>query len=449
MFKFIINCCGFLKVGVVGGLVLLMLMYFICGVYVVDQFCNMLIGVNVVFGFNVLFLGFYVDEGVDEFKVYQFVVKYLNGEGDGGMFFIFLFKVLKGNGIFGKKVIFVSGDMQIKVDVVCDSVKCMIEKEKVIMIIGGLFLVEVVVVQSFCQDMGVIFMFCLMYFNDMIGKDKKCYGFCYFFNVYMLGVVFGLVFVEVYGKDCKVYYLIVDYIWGWIQEEFMKKFIEVQGWKMVNVVCILFGVGDFLQYLMLVLSLGVDVLIFNYYGKDMVNLLIQVVQFGMCQKQVGGKNFEIVVLFFFEFMVQGVGDVIKGIYGMVNWDWKLDNDGIKVFVKFFGKEYGMLFLQVVQMVYVQVIFYVDVCECVGIFFVFVVIKVLEDFQFDGFGNGKMFYCGSDYQCFKDVLVVQGKEKLKDKFDFFEVKKIVFVKDVIYDLVIFGGDFGLVDVKICG
>lgn len=449
MSKLIINRRGLLKAGAVGGLALSTPMHFIRGAYAADQSCNMPTGANVVFGFNVPLSGPYADEGADELKAYQLAVKHLNGEGDGGMLSTFSSKALKGNGILGKKVTFVSGDTQTKADAARDSAKRMIEKEKAIMITGGSSSAEAVAVQSLCQDMGVIFMSCLTHSNDTTGKDKKRYGFRHFFNAYMSGVALGPVLAEAYGKDRKAYHLTADYTWGWTQEESMKKSTEAQGWKTVNAVRTPLGAGDFSQYLTPVLSSGADVLILNHYGKDMVNSLTQAVQFGMRQKQVGGKNFEIVVPLFSELMAQGAGDAIKGIYGTANWDWKLDNAGTKAFVKSFGKEYGTPPSQAAQTAYAQAILYADACERAGTFFAPAVIKALEDYEFDGLGNGKTLYRGSDHQCFKDVLVVQGKEKPKDKFDLLEVKKIVPAKDVTYDPAIFGGDLGPADAKTCG
>ncbi len=174
----------------------------------------------------------------------------------------------------------------------------------------------------------------------------------------------------------------------------MKKSTEAQGWKTVNAVRTPLGAGDFSQYLTPVLSSGADVLILNHYGKDMVNSLTQAVQFGMRQKQVNGKNFEIVVPLFSELMAQGAGEAIKGIYGTANWDWKLDNDGTKAFVKSFGKEYGTPPSQAAQTAYAQAILYADACERAGTFFAPAVIKALEDFQFDGLGNGKTLYAAA-------------------------------------------------------
>ncbi|MGF0538185.1 substrate-binding protein [Agrobacterium sp. ES01] len=448
MSKFLMNRRGLIKVGAASGVALATPLHFVRGAYAEDMSCNMPTGDTVTFGFNVPQSGPYADEGADELRAYQLAVKHLNGEGDGGALTTFSSKALKGNGVLGKKVAFVTGDTQTKSDAARDSAKRMIEKEGAIMITGGSSSGVAVAVQSLCQDMGVMFMSCLTHSNDTTGKDKKRYGFRHFFNAYMSGVALGPVLAEYYGKDRRAYHLTADYTWGWTQEESIKNATEALGWETVNAVRTPLGAGDFSQYLTPVLSSGADVLILNHYGKDMVNSLTQAVQFGMREKQVNGKNFEIVVPLFSELMAQGAGDAIKGILGTANWDWKLDNDGTKAFVQSFGKEYSTPPSQAAQTAYAQTILYADACERAGTFFAPEVIKALEGFEFDGLGNGPTLYRDSDHQCFKDVLVVKGKDNPKDKYDLLQVEKIVSAKDVTYDPAIFGGDLGPYDAKQC-
>jgi len=423
-------------------------MHFVRGAYADDMSCNMPTGSEVVFGFNVPQTGSYADEGADELRAYQLAVKHLNGEGDGGALATFSSKTLKGNGVLGKKVTFTTGDTQTKSDAARDSAKRMIEKDKAIMITGGSSSGVAVAVQGLCQDMGVIFMACLTHSNDTTGKDKKRYGFRQFFNAYMSGVALGPVLAEAYGKDRTAYHLTADYTWGWTQEESIKNATEAQGWKTAAAVRTPLGAGDFSQYITPVLNSGADVLILNHYGKDMVNSLTQAVQFGLRDKQVNGKQFQIVVPLFSELMAEGAGDAIKGIYGTENWNWTLDNEGSKAFVQSFGKEYGTPPSQAAQVAYSQAILYGDACERAGTFFAPEVIKALEGFEFDGLGNGPTLYRDTDHQCFHDVLVVQGKENPKDKYDLMEIKKIVPAADVTYDPAIFGGELGPYDAKQC-
>ncbi|EJW12692.1 Branched-chain amino acid ABC transporter, periplasmic substrate- binding protein [Rhodovulum sp. PH10] len=413
-----------------------------------DDFCNMPKGSTVTLGFNVPQTGPYADEGMDELRALQLAVKHLNGEGDGGMLKTMKPLALEGKGILGKKVAFVSGDTQTKSDAARASAKRMIEKDGALMITGGSSSGVAVAVQSLCQDAGVIFMAGLTHSNDTTGKDKRAFGFRHFFNAYMSGQALGPVLAAEYGKDRKAYHLTADYTWGWTQEESIKDATEKQGWTTVKTVRTPLGAGDFSQYITPVINSGADVLILNHYGKDMVNSLTQAVQFGLRDKTANGKKFEIVVPLFSELMAQGAGENIKGIIGTANWDWKLDNEGTKAFTKSFGAEYGAPPSQAAQTCYVQALLYADACERAGTFNPTKVIEALEGFEFDGLGNGKTLYRAADHQCFKDVLVVQGKDDPKDKYDLLSIKKIVPAKDVTYDPSIFGGELGSKDAKKC-
>jgi ABC-type branched-subunit amino acid transport system substrate-binding protein len=389
-------------------------------------------GATVTLGFNVPLTGPYAEEGKDELKALQLAVQHLNGEGDGGMVATLSPKALKGNGILGKKVAYASGDTQTKADVARASAKQMVEKNGAIMITGGSSSAEAVAVQALCQEMGIIFMAGLTHSNDTTGKDRRRYGFRHFFDAYMSGKALGPILAANYGKDRVAYHLTADYTWGWTQEQSMKKATEAQGWKTVAAVRTPLGAPDFSQYITPVLSSGADVLILNHYGGDMVHSLTQAVQFGLRNKTANGKQFEIVVPLFSELMAQGAGPAIKGIFGTANWDWKLDNPATKTFTKSFGQAYGTPPSQAAQTCYVQALLYANAVETAGTFYPPAVIKALEGFKFDGLGNGPTEYRAADHQCFKDVLVVRGKEKPANQFDLLEIVKIVPRADVEYD-----------------
>jgi ABC-type branched-subunit amino acid transport system substrate-binding protein len=380
-------------------------------------------GSTVTLGFNVPQTGPYADEGADELRAYQLAVEHLNGGGDGGCINTFSSKMLKGNGILGKKVEYVTGDTQTKSDAARASAKSMIEKDGAIMITGGSSSGVAVAVQGLCQEAGVIFMAALTHSNDTTGKDKKANGFRHFFNAYMSGAALAPVLSKAYGTDRRAYHLTADYTWGWTQEESIKNTTEALGWQTVNAVRTPLGAGDFSQYITPVLNSGADVLVLNHYGKDMINSLTQAVQFGLRDKQVNGKDFQIVVPLYSRLMAQGAGANIKGIYGTTNWNWSLQDAGSQAFVKSFGQEYGFPPSQAAHTCYVQALLYADACARAGTFYPPEVIKALEDFEFDGMGNGPTLYRGADHQCFKDVLVVKGKENPTSEFDLLEVVEV--------------------------
>ena len=396
---------------------------------------------TVMLGFNVPLTGAYADEGADELKAFKLAVKHLNGEGDGGMMKTFKPSKLTGKGILGKKVEYVSGDDQTKADAARASAKRMIEKDGVIMFSGGSSSATAVACQALAQEMGIVFMNGLTHSNDTTMKDRRRYGFRHFFNAYMSGQALAPILQAEFGKDRHAYHLTADYTWGWTQEESIKNATEKLGWKTVKAVRTPLGAGDFSQYLTPVLNSGADVLILNHYGKDMVNSLTQAVQFGMRDKQVNGKRFEIVVPLYSRLMVQGAGDAARGILGTANWHWTLKDDATKVFAQSFGKEYGFPPSQAAHTCYVQTLLYANAVETCGTFYPPEVIKALEGFKFDGMGNGPTEYRAGDHQCFKDVLVMRGMEKPVSKFQLLEIVKVVPRAQVEYPTSMGGGELG--------
>ncbi len=392
-------------------------------------------------GFNVPQTGAYADEGADELRAFKLAVKHLNGEGDGGLMNTMKPLSLKGNGVLGKKVEYVTGDTQTKSDAARASAKRMIEKDGVIMFSGGSSSGVAIAVQSLAQEMGVVFMAGLTHSNDTTGKDKRRYGFRHFFNAKMSGAALGPVLKKEMGTDRAAYHLTADYTWGWTQEESIKETTEALGWKTVKTVRTPVGAGDFSQYITPILNSGADTLILNHYGKDMINSLTQAIQFGLKDKQVNGKTFEIIVPLYSRLMAQGAGKNLKGILGTTNWNWALKDKGSQAFVKSFGSEYGFPPSQAAHTCYVQTLLYANACEMAGTFYPPEVIKQLEGFKFDGMGNGATEYRAEDHQCFKDVLVVRGNENPTSQFDLLEIVQEVPRSQVEYDAKIFGGELG--------
>jgi ABC-type branched-subunit amino acid transport system substrate-binding protein len=427
---------GLLRTGAVTGAGLAMPTIF-TGASWAQGFTNEPTGSTVTLGFNVPQTGPYADEGADELRAFQLAVEHLNGEGDGGMLQTFSSKTLDGSGILGKKVQYVTGDTQTKSDAARASAKSMIEKDGAIMISGGSSSGVAVAVQGLCQEAGVIFMAGLTHSNDTTGKDKKANGFRHFFNAYMSAAALAPVLKNLYGTDRRAYHLTADYTWGWTQQESIAAATEAMGWETVNNVMTPLAATDFSSYIAPVLNSGADVLVLNHYGGNMVNSLTQAVQFGLREKQVNGKNFEIVVPLYSELMAKGAGQNIKGIVGSQNWDWKLEQEkgakyaGTQAFVQAFGTKYGFPPSQAAQTCYAQTLLYADAVNRAGSFNPCAVVEALEGYEFDGLGNGPTLYRAEDHQCFKDVLVVKGADNPQDEFHLVEIVEVTPVEQVTY------------------
>ncbi|MBJ3762832.1 substrate-binding protein [Maribius pontilimi] len=431
---------GLLKTGAASGIALATPTIFTGAAWAAAHtgFTNAPQGDTVTLGFNVPQSGPYADEGADELRAYELAVEHLNGEGDGGMLNTFSSKTLDGTGINGKRVEYVTGDTQTKSDAARASARSMIEKDGAIMITGGSSSGVAVAVQALCQEAGVIFMAGLTHSNDTTGVDRKANGFRHFFNSYMSGAALAPILIDQYGADRKAYHLTADYNWGYTTEEAMRQSTEAMGWETVNSVKTPLTQTDFSSYIAPVLNSGADVLVLNHYGGNMVNSLTNAVQFGLREAEANGKQFEIVVPLYSELMAQGAGENIAGILGSQNWDWKLENQlgeryvGTNAFVESFGNKYGRPPSQAAHTCYVQTLLYADAVNRAGSFNPCAVVEALEGFEFDGMGNGPTLYRAADHQCFKDVIVVRGKENPENEFDLVEIVEATPVDQVTYE-----------------
>ncbi len=421
---------GVLKTGAIAGAGLALPTYLRADAH--TGFTNAPGDSEVILGFNVPQTGPYADEGLDELRAYQLAVEHLNGGGDGGMLNTFSSKELDGTGILGREVKYVTGDTQTKSDAARASARSMIEKDGAIMITGGSSSGVAVAVQALCQEAGVIFMAGLTHSNDTTGKDKRANGFRHFFNSYMSGAALAPVLAANYGTDRKAYHLTADYNWGYTTEEAVKSSTEALGWETVSAVKTPLTQTDFSSYIAPVLNSGADVLVLNHYGGNMVNSLTNAVQFGLRDAEVNGKNFEIIVPLYSRLMAKGAGANVKGIFGSTNWHWSLQDEGSKAFVQSFGTKYGFPPSQAAHTTYVQTLLYADAVTRAGSFNPCAVAEALEGFEFDGLGNGKTLYRADDHQCFKDVLVVKGKENPENEFDLLEIVEVTPVDQVTYE-----------------
>ena len=405
-------------------------------------FTNAPQGDTVTLGFCVPQSGPYADEGADELRALELAVEHLNGGGDGGMIATFDNgsggNTLDGTGILGKRVEYVTGDDQTKADVARATARSMIEKDGAIMVTGGSSSATAVAVQALAQEAGIIFMAGLTHANDTTGKDKKANGFRHFFNSYMSGAALAPILAAQYGTDRKAYHLTADYNWGYTTEEAVKTSTEALGWETVATVLTPLTQTDFSSYITPVLQSGADVLILNHYGGNMVNSLTNAVQFGLRNQEVNGKKFEIVVPLYSELMARGAGQNIAGILGSQNWDWKLENQlgekykGTNAFVQSFGQKYGFPPSQAAHTCYVQTLLYADAVNRAQSFNPCAVVEALEGLEFDGMGNGPTLYRAEDHQCFKDVVVVRGKENPENEFDLVEIVEVTPVEQVTYE-----------------
>lgn len=378
-------------------------------------------GETVTFGAIVPQTGPYADEGADQFRGIELAIEHLNGGGDGGMLNTFSSNALGGNGVLGKRVEYVSGDTQTKSDAARASTRTMIEKDGAVMIIGGSSSGVVTAVQSMAQDAGIIFMAGVSHSDSVTGSNKQRNGFRHYFSSSLSNSVLAAGLSEVLGGDRRAYYLTADSRWGHEQQDTLGGNLVDHGWQTAGTQSTPLTTSDFSSFLSLFLNSGADVLVLNQYGGNMVNSVTQVVQSGLRDRSVNGKDVAVVVPVLTHQMARGAGSNIGGVYGTANWLWSDTSDpGTEAFVHSFGIKYGFPPSEAAHTVYCQTLLYADACTRAGSFRPSAVGEALEGFEWSGLGNGTSYYDASNHQAYMDVSLVQGKSHQDSEYDFFNL-----------------------------
>lgn len=389
------------------------------------------------FGFCVPLSGPYASEGIDEKRGIELAIRHLNGEGSLGMINTMTNCALTGNGVLGKPVEGLFRDTETHPVRAVAGARDLIENENCIMVCGGSASNVVIAMQNLCHLNGIIFMAGLSHSNDTTGIYRKRYGFRHFFNAHMTASALAPILGQSLGPKLRAYYLSADYNWGRSQEESLKTATESLGWQTSANIRTPLGLDDFTPFIAPVLDSESDVLVLNHYSGDLVRVLRTVHEMGVRDK----RDIKIVAPLFSRLMAQGAGEAIKGVIGTANWNWTLQDPGSQSFVRAFSQSFGSPPSQAAHTCYVQTLLYANACEIAKSFDPVQVIKVLEDFEFDGMGNGPTLYRGADHQCFKDVLVVQGSENPISQFDVLDIVKVAKREEVYYPPDFFPGALG--------
>ncbi|MEM9578360.1 MAG: ABC transporter substrate-binding protein [Pseudomonadota bacterium] len=395
----------------------------------------------VVLGLNVAQSGPYADEGADELRAFELAVQHINGEGDGGMLNTMRPLALTGAGILGRRVEFVTGDTQTRSDAARASALTMIEKDGVSMISGGSSSGVAVAVQALCQEAGIIFMAGLTHSNDTTGKDRTRNGFRHFFNSNMSAAALGWGLRFMYGNERRAYYLTADYNWGYNSTATIQAETEALGWTTVQEVLTPLTQTDFTPYIAPVAASGADVLVLSHYGGNLVNSITSAARAGMLGRQVNGRDFVIACPLVTDLMLRGIGSDAADLVSTMNWHWSLQDAGSQAFVRSFGTRYGFPPSSAAHTCYVQTLLYADACQRAGSTDACAVVEALEDFEFDGLGNGSSLYRAEDHQCIKSVPLVKGRPNPENAFDLAQVIDFAPLSAVAYDPSLLGGSLG--------
>lgn len=135
-------------------------------------------------------------------------------------------------------------------------------------------------------------------------------------------------------KETKWAIVAADIAWGRDSGASFKKAADATGKTIVSENYPAFGSNDYAATIQKVMDSGAEAMWVALAGRDAMNFAKQAKQFGLFDKVVtGGTSFTT------DGTVKVLGDVVKGIYTIINYSGTLDTPGNKTFVKDWAAKY--------------------------------------------------------------------------------------------------------------
>jgi len=395
-------------------------------------------------GLTVPLSGPYSNEGRDQQRGLELAVQHLNGTGDGGLLNTMQPSALQSNGVLGRPVEYVVVDTETRASVAESVARQLVNEQGVSMLVGGSSSGVAIAIQSVCAELGAIHMSALAHSNDVTGKNRSAYAFRQYLNSYISSLALAKTMVDDIGIDRVAYYLTADYSWGDVTGASIRQVTEQLGWQTVNSVATPVGAGDYTEYINGFINSGADVLILVHYGADMVNSVSQARQLGVPDMQINGNEVAVAIPVYTTLMAEAAGDSCAGVYGSMNWHWSQQDDASVAFTSSYEFAYGVKPSEAAHIVYVQTLQYADAVERAGSLGACDVAAELEGHNFSGMGNGPCEYRKADHQCFKDTLVVAGRNAPASSADLLEIRKTIARAEVEYaeNDALFAGELGV-------
>lgn len=271
-------------------------------------------------GFVVSFTGAYAALAEDQWRGAQLAADEINARG----------------GLAGRQITFVPRDDKFQPGESAKVTQELIQNEKVELIVGGMNAAANLAINEQAKKADVP-VFIISQSNQINKKpDWGPYSFHEALTPHMNGQATGRWVVENLGK--KVYFLMPDYAFGKENYESFSAVVKAAGATEVGADWFPLGNNDFTTYVNKIRAAKPDVLVSSALGADQVNLVKQLVSFGLAKEM---KVFFAVVDL--QADIAAGFQNIAGMYGGSNFYWELAEKvpEAKKFVDAYQKKWGV------------------------------------------------------------------------------------------------------------
>lgn len=327
-------------------------------------------------------------------------------------------------GVLGRKVELLVRDDKLKPDESARRAKELIEKDQVHLMIGSLGAHTQLAINEQCKLAKTIFMSISKSNELTMAKDVSPYTFGEAANPYIVTQALGPWVFENLGK--KWFFLAADYSFGWQLTEGHRKIGKELGFIEAGLINHPLGTADYTSYFPKILAAEPEVLILNNFGKDQLNSVKQINEFGL------KKKMKVVCSVFLFTARLGAGDEpFEDVHGGTTFYWELADSipTAKTFVTNYRKRWGRPPTDYAGYAYSGMRGLLSAVGRAGQMDTKKVILKLEGHEYDHY-KGKQWFRAWDHRSMQDIFIIRSKsaKERTGEWDLFKPLHTVKAKD---------------------
>jgi branched-chain amino acid transport system substrate-binding protein len=320
-------------------------------------------------------------------------------------------------GVLGRKIELLVRDDKLQPEESARRAKELLEKDKIHMMAGSIGAHTQLAMNEQCKRAQTIFMSTSASNEITMAKDVSPYTFSEATNLHIITQAVGHWTAQNLGK--KWFILAANYGFGWQTTEGFRRIGKEMGCTEVGLINHPTGATDYTTYFPKILAAEPEVLLLCNFGKDQLNSVKQVHEFGL------KKKMKVVAPLIVITSRMAAGDEpYEGMIGGATFYWGAEKiiPTAKTFVTNYRKRWGRPPTDMSGYAYSGVRGLLSAVERAGAMDTKKVILALEGYTYDHY-KGKQWMRAWDHRSIQDMLVLQSKSG-KEKTEEWDVFKVV-------------------------
>jgi branched-chain amino acid transport system substrate-binding protein len=292
------------------------------------------------------------------------------------------------------------------------------------LMIGSLGAHTQLAINEQCKLAKTIFMSISKSNELTMAKDVSPYTFAEASNPYIVTQALGPWIFQNLGK--KWFFLAADYSFGWQLTEGHRKIGKELGFTEAGLINHPLGTADYTSYFPKILAAEPEVLILNNFGKDQLNSVKQIHEFGM------KKKLKVVCsVFLFTARLGGGDEPFEDVHGGATFYWELADSipTAKTFVANYRKRWARPPTDYAGYAYSGMRGLLSAVARAGAMDTKKVILKLEGYEYDHY-KGKQWFRPWDHRSMQDIFIIRSKgaKERTGEWDLFKPLHTVKAKD---------------------